>query len=87
MASIYKYLLVPSDEIWVDMPPDSEVLSVGVQNGEMFLWAKVDDSSDRTQGYRFFVRGTGHPLTGEEGRFIGTVQMRGGSLIFHVFEG
>jgi hypothetical protein len=32
------------------------------------------------------VYGTGHPVVDEPRKYVGTFQMRGGLLVFHVFE-
>lgn len=58
-------------------------LSVGEQNGKLFLWAIVDAFADDGQ-VSFCIRGTGHQLDGSEGDFVGTCQMSDG-LVWHVF--
>ncbi len=83
--TIYKYPVQLEDEFTVSMPFAACVLSVGMQREEPFLWASLD-TEDVDIERAFVVRGTGHALTGTEGRFIGTFQMRGGSLVFHLFE-
>lgn len=51
------------------------------------LWAEVDPTGISSNGYRVYpvhVRGTGHPLTGDEGTHIGTVVTISG-LVWHLF--
>lgn len=85
MRTIYKYPLRIVDEQTVRMPIGAELLSVQMQNGLPCLWATVDpDLGERSR--RILIRGTGHPLTGQEGRHISTFQMQGGALVFHAFE-
>lgn len=85
-----------SKEVWkfglsvghqeIEMPADSELLSVQVQNGLPCLWAVVDPSAPKAM-VRFRVHGTGHPLEEDidEWIWLGTFQMHGGGLVFHVF--
>lgn len=88
MKSIWKYELKITDEQNVSMKEGAEILSVDVQRETICLWAIVNPSAkavDRT----FRVFGTGHPIHDtmlESSLFLGTVQLRGGSLVFHVFE-
>ena len=60
----------------IEMPLGANVLSVGVQGpaGDeiVCIWAAVD-TAQASCPKDFCLRGTGHGLTGEEGRFIGTV--------------
>ena len=86
MRTIYKYALDAKGEQIIDMPGDALILSAQVQNGTICLWALVNPGAAPTQ-HKIAVFGTGHPfdLT-DSWRFIGTVQMHGGALVFHVFE-
>ncbi len=86
MKKIWKYTLPVTDHPILPMQKDARVLSVDVQHGEVQVWALVDPEAP-TELRRFRVSGTGHPL-GEEIeslRFIGTVQMMGGQLVWHIF--
>lgn len=84
--TIYKFPLQIDDAQNVTMPQGAEPLCVQLQDGMPCLWATVDPKAAQVQR-RIFIRGTGHPLTGSEGRYIGTFQMRGGALVFHAFDG
>lgn len=70
----------------VVMPLGAQVLSAGEQNGDLQLWALVDPNEQRLAERAFNVYGTGHTISGNAGRFIGTVAFYGGALILHVFE-
>jgi hypothetical protein len=92
MKTIYKYTLNIEDEPILLLPAGAQILSVNSQetrNGEkLFLWALVDPETKETGRY-FRIYGTGHPIDEADLsrlRFIGTVSMRGGALIWHVFE-
>lgn len=69
----------------IEMPQGAETLCVQMQGTQPCIWAKVDDAKPM-ENRMFHVRGTGHLLQENEGKYIGTFQMLGGSLIFHVFE-
>ena len=81
---IWKYKLHITDEQIIELPKWSQVLSVGVQDGDICLWALVNPEEEIGQG-QIFIRGTGHPCSEEIGGFYGTVMLRGGALVFHVF--
>lgn len=76
---------ITDPETPVPMPYGAVVLSVGVQRGKVCLWAMVDPNSPSVVR-RFVIVGTGHPVPGH-GRFIGTVLLHHGDLVFHVWEG
>lgn len=82
MKTIHKYPVPIQDEIPLPLPINALILCVQLQNGQPHIWAEVDtDESTRACG--FFWRGTGHELTGDEGKYVGTVQIQ--SLVFHLF--
>ena len=84
MNTVWKWALAPgSNEL--QMPLDSQVLTVQMQGETPCLWALVDDNNDlvwRT----FAVYGTGRLVRHDHGKYIGTFQMNGGALVWHVFE-
>jgi hypothetical protein len=82
---IWKYPIQISDCVEHEMPRGARLLCVQVQWGMPCLWAIVDPEQPRVRR-RFWVVGTGHPFPNSEGLFyIGTVQLSGGTLIFHFF--
>ncbi len=85
---IFKYTVPVSDDDTVMMPQGADVLSVQTQNGVPVMWAVVDEKAKPLVPHRFYVRGTGHNMGTAIGhRFIGTFQLSGGSLVFHLFDG
>lgn len=66
---------------WLHVEPAGSV--------RLTLWAEVEPH-ERLRGYlprtcnTVYVRGTGHPMTGDEGTHIGTVTTPAG-LVWHVF--
>jgi hypothetical protein len=82
---IYKYPFSVAGEFDLQLPRGSSLLSVQVQAGTPCLWALVD--ADEPQASRHFrVFGTGHPVPKFSGSFVGTFQLEGGALVFHLFE-
>ena len=86
MRTIYKYPLEVTDLQVFTMPTGGQILSVQVQNGIPCLWVLVKELHKR-EVRRIRIIGTGNPIGEDEHlTFIGTFQMEGGSLVFHVFE-
>lgn len=88
MKTIYKYPLPIGDSVSITMCEPAEILSIQVQHGVPFVWALIDDEGPPVKR-KFRIAGTGHPLVslGEfKFRFIDTIQLEGGSLVFHVFQ-
>lgn len=82
--TIHKFTLNIADEQDVIMPEGAHILTVQVQNGEICLWAKVI-TTNPAEARKILIRGTGHDAA-DVGRYIATVQMAGGGLIWHLFE-
>lgn len=91
---IWKYELVKRgtitgvmDEITLkNVPTDFKPLNVQIQNGFPVLWALVDPDSEK-RDLKIRTIGTGHdiPYYDSLGEYVGTYQLHGGGLIFHVF--
>lgn len=85
METIYKYQLETTDEQLIEMPIGAEILTVQTQNGTPCIWAKVNTKNANFK-YQFRIFGTGHPIESDfRGKYIGTYQLSGGALIFHVY--
>lgn len=92
--TIWKFPVAPKQKS-ISMPKGAEVLSVQEQHGMPCIWALVDPSN-KTEERHFEIFGTGHdiPMNGErksyqnpvKRKYIGTFQLQGGSLVFHLFE-
>lgn len=85
MKTIFKYPIKLADIQDVRMPRGAKIISAQMQGEQLCLWAEVDN----TVGLKWRsieVFGTGHPMPEAPRLFIGTVQMHGGSLIWHVYE-
>ena len=85
--AIWKWILEPTDVQHISMPIAAEALSVQMQGTQMCLWAYVHPTEDLVVR-RIRVVGTGHQFAREERdalQYVGTVQMLGGNLVWHVF--
>lgn len=68
------------------MPVGAKILTVQVQNGIPCMWAMVDPDAS-TEEVTIRVHGTGHPICDSAKlEYIGTFQIYGGGLVFHVFK-
>ena len=87
VKKVLKYELPMNDFVEVDIPAGAQVVSVQSQGDGLYIWALVDPLEEITTRRIFRIAGTGHPITDPEKlRFIGTVLMYRGGLVFHVFE-
>lgn len=88
MKRIFKYKLRVTDTQKISMPVGAEILTVGVQEDFICIWALVNDDhaiEERT----FEIFGTGNPIHGDMGisrNYLGTVFMHDGKLVWHIFE-
>lgn len=80
---IYKYQFALVESQYVAMPGGAEVLSTGLQNGIITIWAKVDPNNPSV-AYAFHIVGTGGEVP-DNTEFIGTVQQD--RFVWHVFQG
>jgi len=84
--TIYKYDFEVADTVRSRMPVGAQVLCVQMQRGIPCIWALVDPKAI-TEERTFRVYGTGQQIEKDSvGRYIGTFQMRGGDLVFHLFD-
>ena len=83
--TIYKYPIPVEDRVVIEMPEGASVLSVQMQGLTPCVWVLCNpDAPKRPRALRIY--GTGHTLPEDPGRFIGTFQMHGGALVFHLFD-
>jgi hypothetical protein len=88
VKKIYKYDVEVNDTFEVEMPDGAEILTVQVQHQQPVIWALVETNNKTVK--RFFrLIGTGNPIEMDEQEslnHIGTFQITGGALVFHLFE-
>lgn len=84
--TIWKFPFGVADSQVVMLPKGAKILSAGVQNETPVLWAMVDPEAEKVPR-TILLRGTGHPAReAVDARFIDTIFMVGGAIVFHVFE-
>ncbi len=82
---IWKFSLIEARTQWPLMPRGAKILCVQVQRGEGYLWVECDPKAQRVQR-EIIIRGTGFE-TQANALYIGTFQMDGGDLVWHVYDG
>lgn len=80
--SIWKFVLTPGEPI---MMPAGRVLSAHAQADAICVWAYVLTDTP-LRPVHFNVYPTGADMPDMPGNFLGTVLLRSGSLVFHVYE-
>ena len=84
IKQVWKFEVSPATRIQI--PEDAQVLSAKFQNGRICIWVLVDPDAPIVKR-EFEVYGTGHPIQdADDLRFIDTVLVDNGQLIYHVFE-
>lgn len=85
MKTIYKYPIKATREQVVMMPQGAELLTVQVQGEDtVCLWALVDTKQPPEKCIIYAVP-TGDYMPQNATKYIGTVLLYHGSLVFHVF--
>jgi hypothetical protein len=86
MCTIWKFPVPVSDEFPLVLPTGAQFLSVQTQGTLPQMWFLLDPKARPTHR-RFAVFGTGHVIEDlDRLAYLGTFQMNGGSLVFHLFE-
>lgn len=86
---VWKYPVpFPGPDLFtIRMSEGAEVLTVQLQHGGPQIWVLADPSGPNMAEARHFrIAGTGHPISEEITKYVGTFQYAGGALIFHLFE-
>ena len=85
MKRILKYKLDITDYQKLPLGKNAQILAVQIQNEEICLWAIVEiGCAPHDVIIRMF--GTGHEMSKDDLRYIGTIQQWNGKLIWHVFK-
>lgn len=85
MITVHKYPLGRGG-IQVAMPHGALPLCVQLQQGQPCLWVEVDTAQPMVMR-TFVFFGTGHPIPQDKPlKYVGTFQLEGGALVFHLYE-
>jgi len=85
MNVIYKYQIFPGDMQVLEIPQDSKILCVQTQGGEPQMWVQQYTEGSLTQK-EIYIIPTGATFDADDKKYIGTFQLNGGTLVFHVYE-
>ena len=85
MRQIFKYKLVTGEGSTILVLPESaEILSAGVQENDIVVWASLSLDDNATSQFEFIVVPTGSSFDNEKDYgFVQTVFM--GWMVFHIF--
>lgn len=88
MNTIWKFELETTDRQKIKMPKGARIITVQTQNEAPCLWAVVNCNYEMEDRIIEIV-GTGHNINSTPDSdliYLGTYQLRKGSLVFYVFE-
>lgn len=87
MKVVYKYPIDITDEQVIKLPLGSKILSVIEQNNKIVLYAIVSPGIEYTREVIIRIVGTGNeiPLSLDEFKFMDSIKLQNGNLVFHVF--
>ena len=83
MKTIWKFKLEPELQQSIKMPKEHKVLSVGVTQGDLCLWALVDAETEEYVYRTFYIVLTGQDVPDEDVYFSGTIVLE--DFVFHVY--
>lgn len=85
MKTIWKYTLSPNQAEF-EMPKGAKILSVQVQHDNVCMWVELEGTETNFETRIIETFGTGQVMDEKKREFIGTFQLHGGTLVFHVYE-
>lgn len=88
MKQIRKFKLPIIRTSYLPIPDGAKILTVRAQPHDplhVFLWAEIDPEATK-RARKFHVVGTGQEFDPSPYTYIGTVEIAGGVLVWHVYE-
>jgi len=84
---IYKYVLDLKPTTSIKIPAGYEILTIQQQHNNICLWALVDtDSPVIVETFHIIGTGQMFPWEKTKVKYVNTVQMGNGALIWHIFK-
>ena len=84
MLTIWKFDLLIVDEQILNVPDESKILKIGIQNNELKAWILVDTKkTDTSTPKKIFIIGTGNKIYEECKIYIDTIMWK--NFVWHVF--
>lgn len=84
MNQVWKYELKSLTPNVLAIPRDAQFLALQLQNGAPMMWFSVNPDAPKQERI-FNIVGTGHEVP-ETAKYFGTIQIREGAIVLHVFE-
>ena len=85
MVTIHKYRLEIANQQRVTMRKGAKVLCVHNNPSGPCIWALVD-TDEPMEKRTFFILETGKPCVWNADTYVGTFDMLGGRIVYHVFD-
>ena len=87
MRTVHKFPIPGPGRFCISMPVGAVVLCCKLQRQKPHVWAEVEDTAPLIE-HTFFCAGTGHLLPPRQAltRYVGTVLMYDGDLVWHLYE-
>lgn len=84
MRTIWKLPLQVTDIQRIKIPKNSGCLTIQVQYGVPCIWIACEDKEELEE-CTLYTHGTGHEISPKATKYLGSYQLDGGALVFHVF--
>lgn len=81
--TIYKYIIQFGDLVAIELPLNSEILTIQFQGLQLCLWALINKQEKEKEIIHLRIYGTGHDVSNSYGKYITTVQNNG--HVWHIF--
>ncbi len=86
MKKIYKNVLEPIDKQTFHLQKGAKIITAREQFNNICIWFEFDTDIVEVEERTIFVVGTGNTMPQEAVNYLGTAQIHGGNLVFHVYE-
>lgn len=73
-------------EVGFDLPVGTTVLTAQAQGNSPMIWAEVDPDERKLERRRFLILNTGAEIPSRPLKYLNTIQLNEGRLIFHIYE-
>lgn len=84
-TTVWKRVLEALDEQVIEVPTGARIVHFAAQAGKFCVWYWCDPNATSEQR-TIRIAGTGHPISGEGWRYIGSTFYQTDGLVFHAFE-
>lgn len=87
LKSVWKFKLDPSQSNIIEVPLGTKILSTSAQGDDIVVYGLVSLNEESKEVYSIEVSGTGQQIPSyiNDYKFLDTVKMNNGEVIYHVF--